>query len=227
MPLPIVAVPGIREDTATWAAALAPLDRAVLVLANRGDTIAAMAQSLLARAPRRFVLLGHSLGGYVALQAALAAPDRIGALALVSTSARPETAEARAGRAALVETARDDFAGVIARLARAAVAREHRARLVPQVQAMMLAGGFTRFAREQHAAASRAAAAERLGELACPALVVTGPEDLIVPPAASRELASAVTGARLAELPGCGHMPHLEAPDDFAATLRDWLPTSA
>ena len=69
---PLVVVPGILEDEESWRSALAPLDLPVLVIANRGDSVAAMAASLLERAPSRFVLLGHSLGGYVALETVLA-----------------------------------------------------------------------------------------------------------------------------------------------------------
>lgn len=220
---PLVAIPGILEDADSWALALAPLGRPVAVLANHGDTIAEMAQSLLARAPQRFVLLGHSLGGYVALQAALAAPERVAGLVLVSTSARSEADASRQARGELVAAAQADFPGVVVRLARAALAREHRARLLGQVEAMMLAGGAERFAREQQAAAGRSGAADRLGEIACPTLVLTGPEDLVIDPQASREIAAGVPGARLVELPGCGHMPHLEAPEAFARELGDWL----
>ncbi len=223
MTLPLVTVPGILEDTDSWAQALAPLGRDVTVLGNCGDTIAQMAQALLARAPERFVLLGHSLGGYVALLAAFAAPERVAGLVLVSTSARSEADASRQARRELVAAAQADFPGVVARLARAALAREHRARLLDQVEAMMLAGGVERFAREQQAAGGRSGTAERLAEIACPTLVLTGPEDLVIDPQASRELAAGVPGALLVELPGCGHMPHLEAPEAFLRELGEWL----
>lgn len=223
MGAPLVVVPGILEDQASWCAALAGLPAPVEVVENRGASIAEMAQSLLARAPRRFVLLGHSLGGYVALEAALAAPERVAALVLVSTSAREETQTARQARRQLVAAARDDFPGVVARLARAAVARPNRAALAAQVEAMMLAGGFARFAREQAAAASRPAFADRLARFTCPVLVISGSEDGVVPSAASDELAAAIAGARIVRLIGCGHMPHLEERAAFVAALREQL----
>lgn len=224
MSLPLVVVPGILEDQASWREALAGLSSAVEVIANEGSTIEAMAASLLARAPERFVLLGHSLGGYVALEAALTAPERVAGLILASTSARPETDAARAGREQLVAAAQADFPGVVARLARAALARENRLRCLARVEAMMLAGGAERFAREQSAAATRPMFAGRIGALSCPALVITGSDDAVIASAASDELAAAIPDARLVRLTGCGHMPQLEEPAAFLAAVDRALP---
>lgn len=222
-PLPLVVVPGILEDEASWSRAAEGLGHPVAVLANHGADIPAMAASLLDRAPPRFVLLGHSLGGYVALQAVLSAPKRVAGLALITTSARAESEAARQARARLINDGRSDFPGVVARLARAALAPAHRAALTRQVEEIMLAGGFDRFKREQLAAASRPAPAARLGTIACPVLVMAGAQDAVIDPAASDELAAAIPGARLERLEASGHMPHLEQREAFRAVLADWL----
>lgn len=218
--LPLLVVPGILEDTASWQAALAPLGRAVIALPNYGETIAAMAASMLERAPPRFMLLGHSLGGYVAQQIALTAAERVAALALVSTSARAETAASRERRAALVNAARTDFPAVVAQLARAALAPDSRAAHLAALSATMLAGGVERFAREQQAAASRPTFAGRLGVIACPALVVTGTLDAVIDPAASPEIAAELPAAQLVRIEGCGHMPQLERPAALLGALH-------
>jgi pimeloyl-ACP methyl ester carboxylesterase len=222
-PLPLVVVPGILEDEASWAGALEGLGLPVQVLANQGGDVAAMAASLLDRAPPRFILLGHSLGGYVALQAVLASPERVAGLALITTSARAETEVARLARADLIASGQTDFPGVVSRLARAALAPAHRAALTLQVEAMMLAGGFERFMREQLAAATRPAPAARLAEITCPVLVMAGGQDAVIDPVASDELAAGIAQARLERIEGSGHMPHLEARAAFRAALADWL----
>ncbi len=223
MGLPLVVVPGILEDETSWRDSLAGLSSAVEVIANEGASIEAMAANLLERARPRFLLLGHSLGGYVALEAALTAPERVAGLILVSTSARPETVAARQGRAELVAAAQADFLGVTARLARAALARENRARCIGQVEAMMLAGGVARFAREQAAATARPVFSDRLSSIACPVLVISGSEDAVIATEASDELVAMLPQARLVRLESCGHMPQLEESAAFLAAVEHTL----
>ena len=66
--------------------------------ASRPITFAGCASHVLARAPERFVLCGYSLGGRVALHVALAAPERVARLVLVSATAGIEDATERAQR---------------------------------------------------------------------------------------------------------------------------------
>lgn len=223
MHLPIVVSPGIIEDAASWSAVLDPLGYPINLVENRGVTVEEIALDLLAQAPRRFIMFGHSLGGYVALQVALTAPERVAGLVLVSTSARPESMAAREARSALIEAAGADFDSVVQRLARAALARANRPSLSPVVAAMMHDQGRDRFAREQAAAASRPEFASRLGKLSCPVLVVTGTEDAVIDPAASEELAQAIAGACMVRLEGCGHMPQFEQPAALCQSLGEWL----
>jgi len=57
----------------------------------------------------------------------------------------------------------------------------------------------------------------------CPALVLAGSDDRMTPAAKARELASAITGARIETLAGSGHMMMLEAPDATVAALQRFL----
>lgn len=54
-------------------------------------------------------------------------------------------------------------------------------------------------------------------------LVVVGLEDAATPPALAREVASAIPGAKLVEIPGCGHAPHVQAPEQVLRILKDFL----
>lgn len=68
---------------------------------------------------------------------------------------------------------------------------------------------------------------ESLARIACPALVIAGRDDLSLPPEHSRLIAQRIPGARLVELPAA-HIPHVDLPQEYAATLREFLlPTGA
>ena len=64
----------------------------------RDDNMGAIARRILAEAPPRFALAGHSMGGYIAFEIMRQAPDRVAKLALINTQARPDTPEATARR---------------------------------------------------------------------------------------------------------------------------------
>jgi 3-oxoadipate enol-lactonase len=56
-----------------------------------------------------------------------------------------------------------------------------------------------------------------------PALVVVGLGDTATPPALSRELAAGIAGAKLVELPDCGHSPHIQDPQGFWQAIKPFL----
>mgnify|MGYP001440990476 FL=1 len=98
----LVLLPGLAANTVMWRAqldALAdPWQPCVADVNSHHDTIEAMAAALLAQHAGELVLCGASMGGIVAMEAARQAPQRIRALALLGTNARPETDDMRALR---------------------------------------------------------------------------------------------------------------------------------
>src|SRR5207253_4882589 len=72
----------------------------------RDDNMGAIARRILAEAPPRFALAGHSMGGYIAFEIMRQAPERVAKLALINTQARPDTAEATARRQAMIARTR-------------------------------------------------------------------------------------------------------------------------
>jgi pimeloyl-ACP methyl ester carboxylesterase len=89
----LLCVPGLACDLESWTDAiqdLADVARCHVADITQADSIAAMADTVLADAPPRFALAGHSLGGYVSFEILRRAPDRVTRLALIGTSARPD-----------------------------------------------------------------------------------------------------------------------------------------
>ena len=78
------------------------------------DSISALASAALAQAPtERFALAGLSMGGYVGLEIMRQAPERVLALALLDTTARPDTPQTTEGRRNLMQLAETNFPAVI------------------------------------------------------------------------------------------------------------------
>ena len=90
--MPILLVPGLVSSSRIFAPVMPALWRfGPVTVANhtRDDSMGALARRILAEAPPRFALAGHSMGGYIALEIMRQAPERVLKLALINTQARP------------------------------------------------------------------------------------------------------------------------------------------
>jgi pimeloyl-ACP methyl ester carboxylesterase len=226
---PLVLLPGLANDARLWEhqiAGLADLAQPHVGNLTQFDTIPALATQVLRDVePREFVLVGFSMGGYTALEIVRQAAHRVRALALVDTSARPDSPEATARRREQIDRASTDFAGVVDALFRAVVhpARRDDPALLDVFRAMARRTGAEAFMRQQRAIMSRADSRPLLASIACPTLVVCGREDPVVPVELHEELAAGIAGAELVVLGECGHLAPLERPIDLTAVLRAFV----
>ncbi|MFC8418292.1 bifunctional 3-oxoadipate enol-lactonase/4-carboxymuconolactone decarboxylase PcaDC [Streptomyces coelicoflavus] len=187
-------------------------------LIGPGATVADLAELVLALADslgvERFAYAGVSLGGAVGLHLAVHRPERVSSLAVVCSSAHFNGAKPWQERAARVR-------------------EEGLARLAESADARWFTPGFTvpRLVRDHrdadpdaYAACCDALAAfdlrARVGEIAAPTLLIAGREDPATPPAHLRELADAVPGATLTEIPGASHLAPAERPEAVLTALR-------
>lgn len=206
--------------------ALRPGRGILLVDHTRDATMEGIARRLLAAAPERFALAGLSMGGYIALEIMHQAPERVTRLALLDTNARADSAESRALREdqiALAESGR--FSEVIETLWQKMV---HTRRLVdPELRriyrGMAEATGPDTFVRQLRAIMSRRDSRPMLASISVPTLVLVGDDDRLTPPEQAREMAGLVEGARLVEVPDCGHLSTLERPQAVNEALNSWL----
>jgi pimeloyl-ACP methyl ester carboxylesterase len=107
-PLPIVLVPGLNCSARLYAEQIPALwgfGPVTIADHRRHDNVAAIAAHILATAPPRFALVGLSMGGYIAFAIVREAPERVARLALLDTSARPDTAEQSERRRGLIALA--------------------------------------------------------------------------------------------------------------------------
>ena len=226
---PLILLAGQLGDVSIWdevAGELTPATSCMALRIDLDDTIEGMAASVLAAAPARFALAGHSLGGIVALQVYRTAPERVTRLALLHCSGRagsPEQIEfwtelLRRLDAGEFRAVVDDLADANLRPAAADSdrRREHWWRMARRVGA----DGLRRQLRAQIARPDHLPALSTIG---VPALVVSGELDAVCRPELQRELANGLPDATLVTLPGAGHMTPLEQPAELADVLHDWL----
>src|ERR1700737_47709 len=227
--MPILLVPGVVCSPRIFSPVVPALWRfGPVTVANhiRDDNMGAIARRILAEAPPRFALAGHSMGGYIAFEILRQAPERVAKLALMNTQARPDGPEATTRRRGLIARAQSgDYRGVLDELFQGFVhpSRLGDASLRQVVYDMGDDVGPEAFVRQQTAVISRPDSRPSLAWIKCPTLVLTGDEDNSVPNSLSVEMANGIPGARLVILPRCGHLPQPEQPPATADALVEWL----
>lgn len=227
--MPILLVPGLGGSPRIYAPVIPALWRfGPVTVANhvRDDTIGAIARRILAEAPPRFALAGHSMGGYIAFEIMRQAPDRVAKLALINTQARPDTPEATARRRSQIARAKSgEYHAVLDDLFPGFVhpSRREDGALRKLVHDMGDDIGADAFARQQNAIIGRADSRPALAWIKCPTLVLSGDEDNTIPNSLAKEMADGIHGAKLVILSHCGHLPQPEEPEATAAALVEWM----
>jgi pimeloyl-ACP methyl ester carboxylesterase len=191
------------------------------------DRLEACVDQVLKAAPAKFAILGTSFGGRVALETVLAAPDRVEGLVVIGASAGPSPdpaaglARSRRLRSSEFSEVLDEMANMIAHLP---------GPLGPQTRRefirMAKTQGGDLMARQSDALAHRANLVPRLGEIACPALMLWGVEDQFVSWQDGLKMSTACQHARFVEIRDCGHFPTLEAPEETNDAIGHWLASS-
>ena len=163
-------------------------------------------------------VLGSSIGGWIAAELALAAPDRVARLVLLDA----------AGLASAGHPVADYFSMTLDQVFDVSFAHPDRYRIDPATltdgQRAVAAGN--RAALEVYGGRSMAdpGLAARLAGLTVPTLVIWGEADRMVTPAYGQEYAAAIPGADFRLVPDAGHLPQLEAPEAVLALLAEALP---
>ena len=190
------------------------------------DSITAMAEAALALADGPLVPVGISMGGYIAMEMARLAPERLAGIALLNTQHRADPPERRKQREATIDMAQSDrFRGVTRHLLKSflsPVAMEDEM-LVARVIAMAEEVGRENFVLQQRAILGRRDQSDTLGALTVPALVLGGGLDTLTPPQASRDMAELIPDAELVIMEEIGHLSTIEAPDEVTDILNAYL----
>jgi len=172
----------------------------------------------------RALVVGLSMGGYVALALHRLAAHRVAGLLLADTNAHADSVEAKAERDALA----------------ARIAREGLGFLPDVLLPRLVAGGCSDAVRQSlrrmmleqepravvaalRALRNRPDHTKRLAAIRVPTTVVCGAADVLSTPETMEGMARAIPGARMRVLRGVGHLTNLEAPEAFRLVLGEAL----
>jgi len=226
---PVVILPGLLEDADAFQHQIEHLrGLAACTVADltRSDTIAGLAIEALRQAPAgAFALMGHSMGGYVALEILRQAPGRVSKLALLNTNARPDSPEGTENRRRLMALAEKQFESVITTLMPKLVTPGHLEDLdiTGTISEMALGVGKDAFIRQERAIIGRIDSRPHLAKIGCRATVIAAREDALMPLDVVEELARGIPRATFAVVEDSGHMASLEQPEEVAKLLEAWL----
>jgi pimeloyl-ACP methyl ester carboxylesterase len=175
----------------------------------------------------RAVWAGLSIGGMVALRAALSHPDRVAGLILLDTHAGEERLYRKIKYRTLATGAKllglRPFLPAVTPLMFGATTRLEKPQLVEHWREIIAAMDVESLDRVLGALLGRESLVDRLGEIEMPTLVMVGEEDRALSPSCSRQIAAGIAGAELVEIPSCGHLAALEQPEIVTGAMLEFL----
>lgn len=163
-------------------------------------------------------LAGHSMGGYVSLAFAKAFPNRVKGLALVASQAAADPPDRKEGRYKTAADVSAKGAQLVADAMTEKLSANTRVRGVarPLIEKQKIPG----LIGALKAMAEREDLTSLLASFDLPLILIHGDADELIPAERARELKALIPSAWLRILPGAGHMPMMEMPEDTAAALR-------
>ncbi len=233
----LLLLPGLLCDDTVWRDQRASLTEFECVVPCYGlaDSIGEMARiALSATVASPLAVVGHSMGGRVALELARVAPERVARIALLDTGVAPLAAgeggaKEIAGRRALLGTARAAGMRAMGReWARGMVHPDHLdTPLFEDILAMIERRTERQFAAQVEALIHRPDARGVLAGLRVPTLIACGRQDAWSPFARHEEMHRLCPASRLAAIEHSGHMSTMEQPAVVTGLLREWMASGA
>lgn len=201
--------------------------RPVILLApSMADTVEKVATEAAAQLPPRFAVIGHGLGGNIAIELLRRCPDAVSRVALIATDPLPEPPQLAAEQEALLVAAKTGhMADCIAQMLPEAALHDApwRGEVLALVQDMAATLGAEQFTRQLRAMQRRPDQQKTLRKANVPTLILTGAADTIVPRRRAEFLARMMPQGCLEVIAEAGHLPQLEQPEAVTKALETFL----
>lgn len=226
---PVVLIPGFMADARSFMPQLARLgaDRPVILLGpGLGDTVERIAADVAPSLPARFAVIGHGLGGNIAIEVLRKRPEAVSRIVLIATDPLPETPQLAAAQEALLVAAKTGNlrACMVQMLPLAAL---HDAPWRDEVLALVMDMAETlgpeQFQRHLRVLQRRPDQQKTLRKANVPTLIMTGASDTLVPRRRAEFLAAMMPQGCLEIIPEAGHLPQLEQPEAVTKVLETFL----
>jgi pimeloyl-ACP methyl ester carboxylesterase len=227
--LPLVLLPGMMCDARMFFPQIAALSgqRAIMAAPMVGaDTMAALADQVLAVAPKRFALAGLSMGGILAMEVLRQAPDRVARLALLDTNPRAELEAVKARRTPQMEAVAQGALRAVMRdemKPNYLVESPRKQDILDLCMDMALGLGARVFRDQSIALRDRIDQQDTLRAYRGKALVLCGRHDVLCPVERHELMHELLQDSTLEIIEGAGHLPTLEQPEHTTAALIRWL----
>ncbi len=225
----LVLLAGLLCDRSFWSGVASELEdlAQITVFEFAGfSSIEAMAKHVISEAPKRFILVGHSLGGRVALEIIRRAPARVRALGLLNTGVHPTAGHEPKSRGELVHVAQTQGMRALAQRWLPPMmdsGGNTSLELMERLTAMVERASPSSYEGQVSALLNRPDAAPVLPSIGVPTLLMSASGDSWSPVAQHEEIRKRVPHADLVVIDRAGHMAPAEQPHAVAARLREWI----
>ncbi len=227
----LVFIPGLLSDRRVWEPAASLVSKKFtqpvkFIEFDLEDNITRMAETVLDETGGPLVLLGHSMGARVALEAARLAGKRIEALALFDTGTHPLKPGEIEKRQAVIDLAYDQGMSVLANSWLPQMLHEKSLKdkaIFDPLFDMVITKTPQLHERQIHALINRPDAVKTLESINCPVLLGVGNDDKWSPVSQHREMQSMLPSANLAIIEDAGHFSQFENPAQAAFHILNWL----
>ena len=226
---PVVMIPGMMCDERIFAHQIEELstDTDIYIAdISKYSSIQELASDVLENSPPKFFLVGHSMGGIVAMEMCSQEPDRIEKLVIMDSNPKPELEETKLKREPQI---RDVISGNLAQVMKEEMKPNYLADSYKQkdilntCMEMALTLGPEVFVRQSRALQSRDDQQSTLKDLDIPVLIMCGSDDKLCSLEKHELMHNIINDSKLEVVMDAGHMPTLEQPQKTTEVIKSWL----
>ncbi len=229
MKYPLVFIPGMMCDSRLFQSQINEFSKQYMVCvtpASCSKSIENISVEILKYLPSKFILIGLSMGGILAMEIIKKAPERVMKIVLMDTNYKSETSEIRSKRLPQIKLVNK---GLLEDVMRQQIQNNYlrkdkkNQKIIDLCLSMATDLGKDVFINQSKALATRKDYKETLKNIRVPSLIICGKHDRLCPIKVHMEMESLIENSTLEIVPDSSHLPTLEQPLLTNKILTKWL----